>query len=341
VGFLVVLEVVLRVTAPIYGRQLFDNDYTGSRPIEMNAEGYRGPLIPKDRQRGELRVLGLGDSVTYGTGIGTRDAWPYQLESALHPRDARVVAINGGVQGSSLGDIVRAWDEQWLAYRPDVVVLALTGNMVSLEVVRSGKTTLPREVYAELHRPLSTARQTTLEAGRLMHRLCLPSFLSLESQRLLYWNGLLTHDIDARAPYGAVLAHGWRQGDFDPGLAEAAWGRLAGLIEQLDARVRASGATLVLTYVPPRLMLSDSQWDNEKNIPVGRFSIDPLTRASKIAGDLHIRYVDAREALLAGRRRIALEQSRRAPMYIFFDYQHPDEDGHRAIAEAIAADLGQ
>lgn len=335
-----VIEALLQTLAPIYRAQLFDNEYTGSFAMQMNEQGYRGPLVAEGPHPGEMRVLGLGDSVTFGTGVATGSTWSHQLQGILQERSSRpVVAINGGVEGASLEDIARSWDEQWVKLRPDVVVLALTGNMVSLEVVRAGTAALPTERYAELHKPIGWERRTTLEGNRLLHHLCLPSFLSIETQRLLYWDGLLTHDVDAKAPYGTVLAHGWRQGDLDPSLAEKAWARTEQVIARVVEHVQSSGAKLVVTYIPPRFVLSGDAWDNQKNMPVERFSIDPLARAAGIAETLHVPYADARVAILAERGRILRDQGRKAPMYIYFDYQHPDDDGHRAIAQAVASAL--
>ncbi len=332
-----VLEVFLRVAAPIYGHQLFDNEFTGSFPMQMNAEGYRGALVPKDKQVGELRVLALGDSITFGTGMPAEKTWPAQLGEQLHASTGRpVVAMNGGVEGSSLEDFIYAWDRQWAAYHPDVVVLAMTGNLLPFEVIAGTKRFLPAERFAAYHPELSRLQRIKLELNRDLHLFCIPSMMSIETQRLLYWEGLLNHNVEPRAPYGVLLAHGWRQGDLDPALAGTAWERLSTSVGLLAQRVDESGGRLVLTYIAPRFTLTSDAWDNQKNVPVERFSIDPVERSRQLAAGHGIRYVDARAAVLAERQRIEAEQHRRAPMYIFFDYSHPDEDGHRAIAQALA-----
>ena len=340
IGLLVATELVLRLAAPIYGRQLFDNEFTGSFPIEMNPEGYRGALVSKEKALDELRILGLGDSITFGTAVRTESTWPIVLGEIVGTKVARpVVAINGGVEGESLGDIVRAWDEQWRGYHPDVVAIALTGNMVSLEIVRPDKTLLPSDHYKQLHQRLSVTQRVSLDLGRAIHRLGLPSFASIEIQRFLYWDGLLNHNIDAKAPYGTLLAHGWRQGDLDPTVAETAWGRLASRLGQLKQRVEADGALMIVTYMPPRFLLTSEARDNQKNVPVERFTIDPVARTQRIAEALHLGYVDSQAALISGRSHIEGMEHRPAPMYVYFDYAHPDDDGHRAIAEVIAATL--
>ncbi len=326
-------ELVVRTAAPEYAQQLFDNEYTGSYPMDINGDSYRGARVPQKKAPGELRVMALGDSVTFGTGVSSAMTYSAQIAKM----DQNVTSIDGGFEGASVEDIVYSWDKKWSAYQPDLVVLALTGNMVSLEVVRRGKTFLPEDRCAELRPPASRLRRMTVDANRVVHRLALPSFGSIEVQRLLYWDGLLNHNVDPKWPYGAVLAHGWRQGDLDPALSEIAWERLASDVAQLRDRVSASGGKLVLTYVAPRFLLSDDAWDNQKNMPKERFTIDPVARASEIAARLGVAYIDAREALLRGRERIQLREHRRAPMYIYFDYAHLDEDGHRALARAITA----
>lgn len=341
VGLLVGLEGVLRATRPIYRSQLIDDEYTGSFPVEMNPRAYRGSLLTEDKRAGELRVLGLGDSVTFGTGVATKSTWPYQLEAVLkEQRKSRtVVALNLGVEGWSLEDILRDFREEWAQYRPDVVVLALTGSMVALEAARPGETYLTAHRYASLHNKLSWKQELTRSLNRILHSFCLPSFLSLESQRILYWDGLLRHDVDLKWPIGPMLAHGFRQGNLDPAVAEKAWSRFGTVLKEVSDEVAASGAALLVTYVPPRFLVSDDVWDNEKNVPVERFSIDPLARVEQMAGELHIPYVNALTAIRRERPRIAREASREADMYIFFDTQHLSEDGHRALAKAIAAEM--
>ena len=76
---------------------------------------------------GELRILMLGDSLTAGYGLASRDALPTRLEAALRGRglDARV--IDAGVSGdTTAGGLARL---EWaLADRPHAVIVALGAN---------------------------------------------------------------------------------------------------------------------------------------------------------------------------------------------------------------------
>src|SRR5437016_3822832 len=70
------IEVALRKFAPEYREHLFDAEFTGSHPLALNSRGLRGPEIPAERKPRELRILGLGDSTTFGTGVAWEETWP-------------------------------------------------------------------------------------------------------------------------------------------------------------------------------------------------------------------------------------------------------------------------
>ena len=83
-------------------------------------------LAPETRAD-ELRILMLGDSLTAGYGLASRDGLPARLEAALRARglDARV--IDAGVSGdTTAGGLARL---DWaLADRPHAVIVALGAN---------------------------------------------------------------------------------------------------------------------------------------------------------------------------------------------------------------------
>ena len=72
--------------------------YTYSSPVRISCEGFRihgqaAEAGPAD----ELRILAIGDSFTFGLGVGEQESWPAQLESQLAaqlPNSVRV--LNAG-----------------------------------------------------------------------------------------------------------------------------------------------------------------------------------------------------------------------------------------------------
>lgn len=112
-----------------------------------------------------LRILMLGDSLTAGYGLASRDALPARLETALRERglDARV--IDAGVSGdTTAGGLSRL---EWaLADRPHAVVVALGAN----DALRAIDPALARSNLDRLLAALSERRLPVLLAGMLAPR---------------------------------------------------------------------------------------------------------------------------------------------------------------------------
>jgi lysophospholipase L1-like esterase len=86
---------------------------------------YPGP-IPK-KPDGMFRILVLGDSLTYGTGIEERYTYVRQLERLLRAR-YRVDIVNAGIEGAQSEDIVRIARRMIPRTRPDLVVYGVCEN---------------------------------------------------------------------------------------------------------------------------------------------------------------------------------------------------------------------
>ncbi|HLJ64278.1 MAG TPA: arylesterase [Stellaceae bacterium] len=73
------------------------------------------------------RLIALGDSLTAGYGLATKDSFPAQLQARLKAQGVEVEIINSGVSGdTSAGGLARL---QWvLSGHPDEVLLELGAN---------------------------------------------------------------------------------------------------------------------------------------------------------------------------------------------------------------------
>jgi lysophospholipase L1-like esterase len=327
-----VSEQVIRSADPRYAQHLFDQEYTGGSPIAVNPEGFRGPSVPKEKPDGEFRVLALGDSVTFGTGVAVDQTWPAALERDLgKKRPTRV--INAAVPATSLRDLEYGFRTEFNAYQPDAVVLALTGNHVALAWIRRDS-----EPKVPANPQPSGSGGVTTELKRWVKSLALPSFLSLNTERFLYQIGVLEHHVDKNAPYGALLAHGYRQLDLDPRLAEEAWQLAERDLAALRDTVTKAGSQFYLTMAPARFMLSDSLSDNEKAVQRERITIVPVERTKAIAERLGIPFIDADQALRAARE--AGKANGKVPsLYLQGDYTHLDAEGAAVVAKAVSERL--
>ena len=118
-----------------------------------------------DTRAEELRILILGDSLTAGYGLASRDGLPARLEAAVRARglDARV--IDAGVSGdTTAGGLARL---DWaLADRPHAVIVALGAN----DALRAIDPPVARSNLDRLLSALSERGLPVLLAGMLAPR---------------------------------------------------------------------------------------------------------------------------------------------------------------------------
>lgn len=95
-----------------------------------DSRGFRGPEHPSERVAGELRVVCLGDSCTFGKGVRELDSWPRQLEARLREAlPGRTVNVfNLGVNGYAGKEYRSIFEESGVALEPDLVVIGYNLN---------------------------------------------------------------------------------------------------------------------------------------------------------------------------------------------------------------------
>ncbi|QEG01066.1 GDSL-like Lipase/Acylhydrolase [Stieleria maiorica] len=103
--------------------------YTFAEPATINSHGLRNPPI-RNRDAVDLRVMCLGDSITFGVGVSDAVPYPRQLEQLLqrHHEGQSVEVINCGVQRYSTYQVIDYLREAVKKYRPDIVTLAVYYN---------------------------------------------------------------------------------------------------------------------------------------------------------------------------------------------------------------------
>ena len=145
IAIFILCEFFLSANQELQAPLLVENDgYVGWRPIpnqesrfgeknisyKINSFGCRDRewTMPRDDD-GVFRVVLLGNSLTFGTGVLIEETWGRQLEKRIKERDARlgiqreVVVMNSSSQGFVLEQMVRTYGRFARAFRPDLVLI--------------------------------------------------------------------------------------------------------------------------------------------------------------------------------------------------------------------------
>ena len=95
----------------------------------VNSRGFRGPEI-KAKEKGMIRIVCLGGSTTYGSGLDYIDTYPVILQQKLDKKfgTQRFEIINCGQPGLNLSQIVSFTKDEMNQLDPDVVLLMSIEN---------------------------------------------------------------------------------------------------------------------------------------------------------------------------------------------------------------------
>jgi lysophospholipase L1-like esterase len=91
--------------------------------VSVNHQGMRGADIAA-KQPGELRILSLGESTTFGVNVSDAETYSARLEQLLQAArpNGRVTVINAGVSAYSSFQSVTFLEQRGFTFQPDVVL---------------------------------------------------------------------------------------------------------------------------------------------------------------------------------------------------------------------------
>lgn len=110
---------------------------------QINADGFRDPRIyARPKPASTFRIAILGDSFTFGIGVGDTEPYAKVLERELARRLPQLVVevLNCGVFGYNTRQEVALLEKRVLAYQPDLVFVCFYMNdVVPVDVRRVGR----------------------------------------------------------------------------------------------------------------------------------------------------------------------------------------------------------
>jgi hypothetical protein len=109
-------------------RGYFDDGATLT--YRTNSLGFRGPETSLKKPTGTFRIVGLGDSFTFGTGVRQEDTFLAVLEKTLNATRGHISfeVINFGVMGFNTTHEVSLLQHIGVTYDPDAVVICFFLN---------------------------------------------------------------------------------------------------------------------------------------------------------------------------------------------------------------------
>lgn len=124
-------------TDPIYGLRMvpglkgYLKEAEFTQPFQLNSLGFREKEYNKRKSEGSYRIIGIGDSFTWGAGVSQSDTFIKRLERALNSdfNEVNYEVFNWGVSAWGTAQEFLCLEHQALAYQPDLVILQYyTGN---------------------------------------------------------------------------------------------------------------------------------------------------------------------------------------------------------------------
>jgi lysophospholipase L1-like esterase len=330
-------ELAVRAWVPDCRRFLYGEAITAGNPIVLNSAKLREREFPRQRPPGETRILCIGDSVTFGSGLSAGRAWPRQLERALQAdfEDGRLFVINAADQGQSLREAIELLNQRWLEYEPSLVVFGFSSSMIGqpdvlAPVVRNAGSPSPVQTGLAVVRRVGLHIFEGVHSSSCLYTLAAAAYRRVQfrlqiRQQPLHQGGLLAYAFDA------------------PGLDLERIERLyAGhglLLGELKRLLDERGIPLVVVNLPARFELSGAAADNEFLLDRDLISIRPGARIAETCRELRIPYVDLLPGLRALRAAMLAGAVPWDDLYVQIDYAHLNERGCRVAAQELRRTL--
>jgi lysophospholipase L1-like esterase len=342
-GFLVLLEVVLRATGFVHmpaivpmmvwnpvedlalrsGTGLFVEDRAqlwvprpGATPLwapdeRINAAGYRGPELSIERIPGVVRIAALGDSSTFGLPVDADEAWPARLAFELDSRGIRCEVLNAGVVGYTVSQGIERYLALVRPYRPDIVVAAFGAynDHLPAKGLPDHEKIARRKAYSALKR-LGARLRVEL---RVLH------LVGLVGERLA--------GLDRDALRGQLRELRRQQRELEEAIGRPDYAgqrrvdlqRFAASLRELDALVRADGAKLVLVAMPRHP-------EKEEGAPI-LLEYDALVHS--VGAELGVPVFDFKKMVIEN-----MAMGRKWEE-LFRDHFHPSPRGHAMFAKGL------
>lgn len=283
---------------------VIDDHQTSHRRVHVrtNQFGLRGPDVPARADR-ELRILVLGDSITFADYVDEAETYPARLERDLQARlPNRVVRVlNAGGPNVGTMDEAGLLDELAAPLRPDLVLVGFYMNDAVGQAPYPSRIAVPAGLgWSRL------AERAATTYARLVHEAQVrPRYVWVHDFAARAW-------VRERAAYDALVQKA--SGDWGAAWQEDSWGPVEAALRHMQAVGNAQGFRIAVAAFPVSVQVESDHEDDR-----------PQRRIRALAGRLDMPFVDVLPALRAARGRP-----------LFYDQCHLTPEGNALAAGVIA-----
>ena len=254
-------EIALRVFTPETKRLIFTENITGGHEISYNEYGLRDEAFPIQKPRTERRILALGNSTTFGSGVAASETWPKALQEKLGKK-WRV--INAGGQGSTLPEAIKFLEDTGLEFDPEIIILGVSPSMITASKAK-------RSSFMPIHKAL--------------HASYAYSAFDFYVRKNLYRLGILRDDLNALYPYSEEAKEDYERFTRD--------------LLQLQKLAQEKNIDLLLVGIPASFEVSDTPQVNPRRFPLDQIRIHPLKQIANTSKKTGMVFTDLTAALRA------------------------------------------
>jgi len=269
-----------------------------------------------------LRVAVIGDSFTFGWGANDDQTYPSQLEQLLNSKYGPTEVLNAGVCGTGTGNEALWYDMSVRPFHPNLVILTVVPNDTDDDLARPlFKIDQSGSVSPKSTDQLERFQSHTQGARRLITRLPGYEYLTENSELL---------NLFRRTTSALIRRRHLRDSGAGAGLTafqNVGLKLLDGEVKWLDQQVRASGAQLVVVFVP---FVENVYGPASKTSHVVSESAAMVATLTRSCAQYNIPFRD-----LTPEMRSAAASAKQRLFYTKYD-AHPTPAGYRLIAELVS-----
>jgi hypothetical protein len=303
--------------------------------VTTNAIGFREREIgPK--QQGTLRILGLGDSFTFGNGVNQDSTFLKHLERCLNGLGNRTnEVLNFGIPGYSVLQEYRLWRMEQATLQPDVVLLAFfVGNDFVDSADLYDSTGRPTIRIVDGHMISNKASDVEYSLIRRYTK-TVRYYLSTHSHFYVLLRNRGSELLSKLHLHQFTYPPEFCEQTYSPRM-ETAWNQIKSILTEFSDEVRQRNQRLVVLIIPTSYQVYSESWNNYlKGLELDPAQYD-LDKPQRILKDfLREKNVECVDVLPVLRSKIS-----GPPLFFTLD-SHLTPEGHRVVGEVLCDYLSQ